>query len=124
VLVQLRRKPAVSLSVVAEFLGSSLPTASRIVSGLVSKGYVERTACAQDRRQISLHMTARGEAALDAAWVGTQAVLAEKFASLPLEDRAALARAFQVLNELFASKSIDEGESEAPPGDSTAAPLS
>lgn len=107
VLVHLRRQPAVSLSAVAEFLGASLPTASRIVSGLVSKGYVIRKSCEEDRRQVSLELTTHGQAALEAAWLGTQGVLAKKFEPLTTDDQAVLTRAFELLNELFARKQSD-----------------
>src|SRR3954467_6157218 len=41
-LALLRSVPSANLSAVAEFLGASLPTASRIVSGLVSKRLLQR----------------------------------------------------------------------------------
>ena len=44
-LIQLHRRPATSLSIVAEALGATPPTTSRIVSGLVRKGYIVRRVC-------------------------------------------------------------------------------
>ncbi len=101
VLAHLRRCPAASLYTVAEKLGSSLPTISRIVSGLVAHGLVSRQECAADRRRLSLCLTKRGEAVLETAWSGTQAAVAEKLAQLPEADRETLARALLVLNEVF-----------------------
>src|SRR4051795_4173080 len=57
VLVLLHRFPETSLSVVSEHLGSTLPTASRIVGGLVGKGLVARRSCSEDRRQVALQLT-------------------------------------------------------------------
>src|SRR3954471_9982889 len=65
-LVLLKRYPSASVSAVSENLGSSLPTASRIVAGLVNKGLVTRKSRKDDRRHVSLELTARGRAALDA----------------------------------------------------------
>src|ERR1700685_2433550 len=45
--------PQASLSCVAESIGSSLPAASRMIDGLVSKKLVGRKECCHDRRQIS-----------------------------------------------------------------------
>lgn len=100
-LVHLHRCPKASLLDVAEKLGSSVPTVSRIVSRLVTHGWVERQTCPQDRRRAALHLTARGQATLTAAWTGTQAAMAARLAHLTEPDRAALLRTFVLLSELF-----------------------
>src|SRR3954469_20240976 len=66
-LVMLDRYPTASLSAVAENLGSTLPTASRMVSGLVAKGFVARRVHPTDRRQASLVLTPKGRAAHNTA---------------------------------------------------------
>src|SRR5215212_4488808 len=53
-LVLLDRYPTASLSCVAENLGASAPTASRMVGGLVKQGLIVRKDCAEDRRQLAL----------------------------------------------------------------------
>src|SRR6186997_2824996 len=63
-LCHIDRFPTASLSIVAEHLGSSTPSASRLISGLVSRGFVKRNECADDRRQIALMLTPRGRTAL------------------------------------------------------------
>src|SRR4051794_5418370 len=58
-LVQLRslllidRQPSANLTNVADHLGSSLPTTSRIISGLVDRGFLTRQGAASDRRQLA-----------------------------------------------------------------------
>jgi DNA-binding MarR family transcriptional regulator len=101
-LVQLQRCPEASLFELAEKLGSSLPTVSRIVSGLVVHGWVERKSCTHDRRRLSLQLTARGQATLEAAWTGTQTAIAERLSGLAEADRLTLTRALALLGELFA----------------------
>src|SRR5438105_4236858 len=63
-LVLLRRNPSAPLSAVAEHLGCSLPTASRLVTGLVSKGLISRRTGSGDRRQLALELTDKGQADL------------------------------------------------------------
>ena len=100
-LAMLSRCDTANLSVVAEHLVCSLPTASRIVSRLVEKGFVHRRHSREDRREVSLQLTARGQTAIERAWTGTQAAIAERLADVPADGCAALTKAFRVLTELF-----------------------
>jgi len=61
-LALLSRSQGASLSVVAEFLGLSLPATSRLVNGLVEKGLVTRQISDGNRRQVALSVSARGRA--------------------------------------------------------------
>ncbi len=76
-MVLLANRPDASLSAVADHLALSLPTTSRMVSGLVGKGLLTRQGSTTDRRQVSIGVTAQGRAVLDAAWSGTGRELAE-----------------------------------------------
>lgn len=104
-LVLLRRYPLASLSAVKDHLGSSLPTASRIVGGLVSKGLIKRKASQEDRRQISLELTERGNSVLDEAWQATRSVVAEKLGNLSDNQRASMMATLTTLAELFHTNS-------------------
>ena len=87
-MVLLRDQPAASLSDVAEFLGASLPTTSRMVTCLVSKGFVTRVHCRDDRRCVRLSLTQRGITALEksrAATAGQE--LSRELASLNGDQR-------------------------------------
>ena len=95
--------PTASLSIVAEHLGSSTPSASRLVSGLVTRGLVTRKECADDRRQIALVLTSRGKTSLAAAQKATQAQLADEVAHLPEEQRATIVSAMHLLQDVFGS---------------------
>ena len=66
-LAMVDQQPAASLSAVAAHLGCSLSAASRCVGGLVDRGFLARTGCHADRRQMALTMTARGRAVLQAS---------------------------------------------------------
>ena len=106
-LIQLRRRPAVSLSTVSESLGSSAPTTSRIVSGLVAKGLVVRKISAQDRQQVSLQLTPRGQEVIDAAWTGTQKVLAQRFDGLSESQVTTVAKALGLLSGVLPASGCD-----------------
>src|SRR5437763_9991505 len=79
----LARFPTASLSHVAEHLGSSQPSASRLISGLVTRGLVAREECADDRRQVTLVLTPKGKQVQASAHRATQERLAEEIAHLP-----------------------------------------
>jgi DNA-binding MarR family transcriptional regulator len=97
------REPCASLSDVADFLASSLPTASRIVSGLVNKGLIQRSGCSEDRRQLSLKITARGQSVLNRAVQMTQAELEAEVQRFTPEQRASISDAMEILKTVFGS---------------------
>jgi len=109
-LVMLDRFPTASLSAVAENLGASMPTASRMVSGLVSKGFVARKAHPTDRRQASLVMTAKGRSALNTARQATQEGIARELARLGDAERAMICRAMGLLADAFAGTPLPGAE--------------
>jgi DNA-binding MarR family transcriptional regulator len=114
-LVLLDRYPTASLSAVAENLGSTLPTASRMVSGLVAKGFVARRVHPTDRRQASLVLTAKGRAALITARRATQDGVAREIARLTEAQRQTIGQAMALLRDAFVGTPLpgaDDGAAE------------
>jgi DNA-binding MarR family transcriptional regulator len=107
-LVCVNQEPEASLSTVAHFLGSSMPTASRIVGGLVQKGLLKRRGCA-DRRQVSLDLTAQGRALMEKAWSGAQAALEAQIAAFSPRERAVVSSAMTLLRGVFGSAGLGGG---------------
>ena len=95
------RQPATCLSSVAELLGASLPTTSRIVSGLVRQGLMKRHGCTQDRRQVALAITEQGRAVLQTAESATRTRLSEELRHLKANQRRDLLRTMKVLRGVF-----------------------
>src|SRR5690349_15962814 len=93
--------PAANLSAVADILNSSLPTASRVVSGLVAKGLIDRSESATDRRQVELVLTSRGRSLVETARRAARGKLAAALAELSEADRSSLADAPATLRGLF-----------------------
>ncbi len=100
-LVRVNKEPAASLSAVAEHLGSSLSTVSRIVGGLVNKGLLKRTDRPDDRRQMALSITVQGRSVLERARRGTQRKMEAVIQPLSIEQKAILLDAMVVLREMF-----------------------
>jgi DNA-binding MarR family transcriptional regulator len=97
----LRRKPEASLSDLASHIGTSLPSMSKLVNGLVGRGLVERDASAADRRRLTLRLTREGAALFQAARADTQAHLARTLGRLSPKEHAVVTRALGILSSLF-----------------------
>ena len=95
------RYDGASLSAVAEHLDLSLPTVSRMINGLVERGYMQRRSSEDDRRHMSLSLRPRGQAVMKAARQATQQFLADKFRDLSAAQREALCVAMHALHEVF-----------------------
>ena len=100
-LIRVNRPPPASLSSVAEHLGASLPTTSRIVQGLVDKGLLIRQGCRWDRRQITLELTAKGRDMLQTARKATQESMESELAKLTTPQRTLIVKAMTLLRELL-----------------------
>jgi len=103
VLVYLNRHEGASLSDIAEHMGSTLPSMSKMVDILVARGLVNRSMDPQDRRRVILAPTALGRTTRQAAHKATESRLAERLAVLPAPERRTIVEAMQALTSIFAS---------------------
>ena len=99
----LNRNEGASLSDLAEYIGLTLPSMSKMVDGLVVRQLVTRRDSSVDRRYVTLALTPLGKSTWEAARQGTQARLAEMLATLPPEERNTVVLAMQALRRVFAS---------------------
>lgn len=90
-----------SLSAVAEHLDLSLPTVSRMINGLVERGYMQRRSSDDDRRHVSLSVRPKGQAVMRQARTATQDYFADQFQNLSADQREALCAAMNALREVF-----------------------
>jgi DNA-binding MarR family transcriptional regulator len=97
------RSPEASLSAVADYIGSSLPAASRMIDGLVAKNLVARKECCRDRRQVSLELTAMGRSAFLESRQATRRQLAQRLAGLSETQRQTVMEVMGWLGEVFGS---------------------
>lgn len=98
------RKTDASLSDVAEHIGLTLPSMSKIVDGLVTRKLVTRQTHPNDRRRMTLALTARGLTALQTSRAATRACLAEDLATLSDRQREVIVQAMGILRPVFASQ--------------------
>jgi MarR family transcriptional regulator for hemolysin len=95
------RNADASLSDVAEHIGLTLPSMSKIVDGLVTRKFVTRQTAPDDRRRMTLALTARGQTALQSSRAATRACLAEDLAALSDRQRETIVQAMQILRPVF-----------------------
>jgi len=100
-LYYINSNPATSLSAVAEHVGSSLPSASRLVAGLESQDLVVRKGSKDDRRQVKLAITSQGTEVMDAARAAALEHIDGELAGLDKEQRVLLGSAMELLRRIF-----------------------
>jgi DNA-binding MarR family transcriptional regulator len=97
----LQRNPISTLSSLADHLGLTLPSVSKLVDGLVKQSLVSRQEAASDRRCLALILTPGGEAIVNAARASAQANLAKTLAGLAEPELETIQRAMELLHPLF-----------------------
>ena len=103
VLIFLNRHEGASLSVIAEHLGLTLPSMSKMIDGLVARNMVTRQMDPKDRRRVTLVLTALGRSSMQSAYKATESRLAERLVVLPAAERRVIIEAMQVLASTFGS---------------------
>lgn len=103
-----RRNPGVSLSGLADHLGTTLPAASQLVERLVRSGLVSRVQHPEERRRVELRLTEAGAAALAECDVQTRAWLCRALSGM---DAKQLQRIQDSLRDLRSALTAEE-----PPG--------
>ena len=103
VLIFLNRNEGASLSDIAEHMGLTLPSMSKMIDGLVARQLVTSRMDPGDRRRVSLAATALGRTAMQSAYKATESRLAERLVGLPASERRTILKAMQVLESIFVS---------------------
>ena len=93
-----------SLSDIADHLGLTLPSASKLVDGLVKQKLVNRQESATDRRRLTLGLTQSGESIVNIARANAQASLAKKLSALSDDELDTVMRAMELLRPLFVAQ--------------------
>jgi DNA-binding MarR family transcriptional regulator len=86
-LLFLQRNPGAALRDVADHLGLTPPTVSKMINGLFGRGLIERPGSAVDRRRVELRLTARGSTLIDRVRGETATKFAERLEKLPPSER-------------------------------------
>ena len=96
-----------SLSDLAETIGLTLPSASKLVEGLVIRELVVRDPCIDDRRRVKLSLTQSGWATWHSTYEATQSFLAQLLLTLSDIDRVKISESLHLMRPLFAPPSVD-----------------
>jgi DNA-binding MarR family transcriptional regulator len=110
VLIYLYRNEGASLSELADYIGLKLPSMSKTIDVLVTRGLVIRRVLPDDRRYVSLRLGARGLAELKRARRITEANLAEALAVLSSEQQTKIVEALRALRPIFAPEKAATAE--------------
>ena len=103
-LLFVNRHEGASLSNVAEHIGLTLPSMSKLVDGLVMRDFIVRRTHQDDRRRMTLALTERGETTLRQARERTHAYLTERLSSFSETERGTVARGMRILKEVFSEE--------------------
>jgi len=90
VLFVLEHHDGINLRMLAEALGSTPPSTSRLCDRLQAVGFVERRVAAMSRRELQLSLSRRGRAFLSELRAGRERALHSVLEQLPATQRAAL----------------------------------
>jgi DNA-binding MarR family transcriptional regulator len=112
----LNRHAGASLSDVAEHIGLTLPSMSKLIEGLVERKLVARRVYSGDRRRVTLELSTRGRAVHQDAVSATGSFLAGRLALLSQRERAEVVRAMSLLRPLFAGERERDAEAELEKG--------
>ena len=101
----IQRNPDSALSTLAEHLGLTLPSVSKLVDGLVKQKLITRKESTADRRRLTLMLTTAGASIVDAARAGARANLATKMVGLSNAELQTITTAMLLLRPLFINQS-------------------
>jgi DNA-binding MarR family transcriptional regulator len=93
--------PDSSLSNLAEHLGLTLPSVSKLIDGLVKQKLVTRKESTADRRKLTLLLTQTGASIVDSARAGARVNLAQKMKHLSDGELETILQAMQILRPIF-----------------------
>jgi DNA-binding MarR family transcriptional regulator len=102
-LLFVHRNEGASLGGLAEHLGLTPPSASKLVEELVGRGLLRRRPSSADRRRISLGISPEGSRILEAALEQTHRQLSRALAALAPSDLRTVSRAMEALRNAFAA---------------------
>jgi DNA-binding MarR family transcriptional regulator len=103
-LVFVNRNPDTALSPLAEHLGLTLPSTSKMVDQLVLRDYLDRQSSRNDRRKIALQITPQGKSIIESSFQATQNKLQDLFEKLSMQEQESILASLKILRTLFATQ--------------------
>jgi len=103
-LMFIQKHPGMALQDVARHLGLTSPTTSTLVDELVNRQLVLRELSTEDRRKITLTLTAQGQQTLEEVFEHSHRHLAGYLSPLSTEETKIVFQALKLLGPLFSSQ--------------------
>jgi len=100
----IQRNPDASLSDLADYLGLTLPSASKLIDGLVKQKLISRQESTIDRRRLTLVLTPNGESIVNSAREAALANLTKIISRLSHDELGTIHQAMELLSPLFVSQ--------------------
>ena len=100
----IQRYPDSSLSDLADHLGLTLPSVSKLVDGLVKQKLISRQESDVDRRRLTLVLTRNGESIVNSAREAALANLTKILSCLSNDQLGTIHQAMELLSPLFVSQ--------------------
>jgi len=101
----IQRQPEASLTDLADHLGITPPSVSKLVDGLVKQELISRQQGRSDRRKLTLELTPNGTSIINSAQAHAHANLARTLSGLSSEKLKIIHQAMEVLHGLFTPQS-------------------
>jgi len=95
------RHGGASLSAVADHMGLTLPSTSRLVDVLSDRSYITREDNLSDRRRVKLNVTSHGLTMLEASRQGTLNYLANRLSTVKPQERQVIVESMKILRSIF-----------------------
>jgi DNA-binding MarR family transcriptional regulator len=95
------RNEGTSLTEVADHMGLTLPSMSKMVDDLFKKGLIQREEQTTDRRRVKLATTPQGITLMETSKQGTLAYLSKQLETISPKERAAIIEAIKSLRSVF-----------------------
>jgi DNA-binding MarR family transcriptional regulator len=97
----IQRHPDSSLSNLADHMGLTPPSVSKLVDGLVKQKLINRQESSTDRRRLTLELTQAGESIVNLSRANAQDSLAKTLGRLSEDEMKIIERAMNLLQPLF-----------------------
>jgi DNA-binding MarR family transcriptional regulator len=105
-LIFVNNNAGASLSEVADHMGLTPPSTSKLVDDLIKKGMMTRQEHSVDRRRVSLAVTPRGVAVFEVSRRGTLKYLAEKLGRTRVDECEAIVKAMKAMRQVFSNSRV------------------
>jgi len=114
-MVTLKNLDGASLSALAGHTGSTMSAASKLVDGLVDRGFVARETDEDDRRRLILRLTEAGEQLIAAVDDAETSALVEWLADLSDAESAMVTLGMELLSKVLACRAAEQRQRPCPP---------